>query len=83
MTPLYYAAKSPNAQEIIEVLVQAGAQVDAAALNRESALFGAVESDDKDVVAALLRAGASITLRNQYNETILHTAVYSSSLSLL
>jgi ankyrin repeat protein len=83
MTPLHYAAKSPNAREIIEVLVQAGAQVDAAASNGESALFGAVESDDKDAVAALLRAGASVTLRNQYNETVLHTAAYSSSLSLL
>ncbi|KAG2003864.1 hypothetical protein GB937_009357 [Aspergillus fischeri] len=83
MTPLHYAAKRPNAREIIEVLVQAGAQVDAAASNGESALFGAVESDDKDAVAALLRAGASVTLRNQYNETVLHTAAYSSSLSLL
>ncbi|RLL94123.1 hypothetical protein CFD26_102566 [Aspergillus turcosus] len=83
MTPLHFAAKSPNAREIIEVLVQAGAQVDAAASNGESALFGAVESDDKDAVAALLRAGASVTLRNQYNETVLHTAAYSSSLSLL
>jgi ankyrin repeat protein len=75
--------KSLNAQEIIKVLVQAGAQVNAAALNGESALFGAVKSNDKDAVAALLRAGASLILQNQYNETILHTTVYSSLLSLL
>ncbi|GIC88103.1 uncharacterized protein Aud_004494 [Aspergillus udagawae] len=83
MTPLHYAVESPNAQEIIKVLVEAGAQVDAVAWNGESAIFGAVASDDNDAVVALLRAGSSVRLRNQYNETILHTAAYSSSISLL
>jgi ankyrin repeat protein len=62
MTPLYYAAESPNAQEIIKVLVEAGAQVDAISWNGESAIFAVVTSDDNNAVLALLRAGSSIKL---------------------
>ncbi|KAF7155420.1 hypothetical protein CNMCM5623_007491 [Aspergillus felis] len=83
MTPLHYAARSPNAREMIEVLLEAGAQVDAVAWNGENAIFDAVASDDNDAVLALLRAGSSVRLRNRYNETILHTVACSGSISLL
>jgi ankyrin repeat protein len=62
--------------------LEAGAQADAVTSEGESAIFTAIASHS-DVISVLLRAGASLSLRNRYNETVAHLAAYHGPLSLL
>jgi ankyrin repeat protein len=57
-TVLIAAASEPNSEEIVRLLVDAGADVDACTAGGSTALMMAAERGDKDVVLALLAAGA-------------------------
>ncbi|KAG2419123.1 hypothetical protein HFD88_002227 [Aspergillus terreus] len=82
MTPLHCAAKRPRGREIAELLLEAGAQADAVTSEGESAIFTAIASHS-DVISVLLRAGASLSPRKRYNETVAHLVAYHGPLSLL
>ncbi len=63
-TPLHYAATSGDV-DIINVLLDESAYVDAASPNGTTPLMMAARGDKVDAVNALLRGGADSTLKNQ------------------
>jgi len=63
-TPLHYAATSGDA-DIIDILIEESAYVDAASPNGTTPLMMAARGDHVEAVNALLRGGADPTLKNQ------------------
>lgn len=70
-TPLHYAASADTAQtlDIIKLLLEESAYIDAASPNGTTPLMLAAQYSSEAVVRLLLREGADITLRNQRNFT--------------
>lgn len=58
-TPLHHAAYAGHL-EMIELLLEAGAHVDAPALNGGTPLMRAIQSSRPSCVGALLKAGANV-----------------------
>lgn len=63
-TPLHHAAHAGHL-ELIELLVEAGAAVDAQALNGGTPLMGAIKSSRPSCVDFLIKAGADVNARNK------------------
>lgn len=63
-TPLHHAAYAGHL-EIIELLLEAGADVDAPALNGGTALMRAIQSSRPACVDVLLKAGADVNAENK------------------
>lgn len=63
-TPLHHAAHAGQV-ELIELLVKAGAPVDARALSGGTPLMRAIESSRPSCVDALIKAGASVNAENK------------------
>ncbi|KAM3962525.1 LOW QUALITY PROTEIN: transient receptor potential channel pyrexia [Aphomia sociella] len=78
-TPLHCAA-SAKSLECVKVLIEYGADVNAG-LDERTALHYAVLSDAKDVVSALLEAGACPDTPQVFTETPLHVAASLGSAS--
>lgn len=70
-TPLHYAASAdtPQTLEIIKLLLEESAYIDAASPNGSTPLMLAAQYSSEAVVKLLLEEGADITLRNQRNMT--------------
>ncbi len=75
-TPLMLAAKSANTQ-IVQALLDAGAQIDNPALSseRRSPLMVAITSNNPDVVSLLLSKGASVTRKDYRGMSAMDHAV--------
>lgn len=73
-TPLHWAAINGHLL-IVQTLLQAGAEPDAADSEGATALFYAVERNLKDVAEMLIQGGADVNVRNQTGETLLKVAV--------
>lgn len=67
-TPLHHAAYAGHV-EIIELLLEAGAAVDAPALNGSTPLMRAIQSSRPACVDALLKAGANVNAVNRTGES--------------
>ena len=69
--PLHYAASAdtPNTLEIIKLLLEESAYIDAASPNGTTPLMLAAQYSSEAVVKLLLEEGADVTLRNQRNFT--------------
>jgi hypothetical protein len=67
-SPLHYAASGP-ATEIVALLLDRGAEVDAGSPNATTALMMAARYGSEDSVALLLSRGADATRRNQLELT--------------
>jgi uncharacterized protein len=65
-TPLHYAAAAPGSKALT-VLLARGARVDARAPNGTTPLMMAAQYGPEDAVAALLKQGADVRLRNDLN----------------
>lgn len=76
LTPLMMAAGSPRT---VEVLLEAGADVEAASPTGERALHRAARATDATSAAALLRAGADHTAVDSYGRSALWTACRSGA----
>lgn len=63
-TPLHHAAYAGHV-EIIELLLEAGAAVDAPALNGGTPLMRAIQSSRPSCVNVLLKAGADVNAVNK------------------
>lgn len=63
-TPLHYAATGPDAR-VLALLIERGAQLDARSPNGTTALMMAARYGSEASVDRLLKAGASLALRNQ------------------
>ena len=74
-TPLHRAAENNVNPEIVQVLIQAGADLEVRDKWAYTPLHRAAEKNDNPEVAkALVQAGASLEARNQWNYTPLHRA---------
>ena len=69
-TPLHHAAHAGEF-EIIELLVKAGATVDAQALSGGTPLMRAIQSSRPSCVDLLIKAGASVKAENKKGFTLL------------
>jgi hypothetical protein len=77
--PLYYAARYSNSPELVELLLQLGADLNAKTANGgNTALFG---TRDPQIAQVLLRHGADINAKNNFGETALMDAKASLSLN--
>ncbi|MEO8218722.1 MAG: ankyrin repeat domain-containing protein [Acidobacteriota bacterium] len=75
ITPLMKAAWDGDA-EIVELLLAAGAKVNATAADtKETALMNAVSRDSEQIVEMLLKAGADVSLRNKFDFNAFTSAV--------
>jgi hypothetical protein len=72
-TPLHWAAVRGN-WEAFEILVEAGAPVDALGWDGGTPLHMASHHDRPDMVRLLLDRGADLAIRNQWGRTPLHVA---------
>lgn len=76
-TPLHQAAASGDALEV-QLLLKAGADVNAQDTNGWSPLHFAAQASSAGCTDALLRAGADTTLKDSFGNTALFRAVFSS-----
>lgn len=76
-TPLHYAATYPGAAsvEMIELLLEASAYIDAESPNGTTPLMMAARYGHRDAVLALIDAGADVALRNQQGLSALEFAL--------
>lgn len=63
-TPLHFACHAGQ-QDIVELLIQSGAAIDALSINNSTPLFRAIESCRLDTVKYLLDIGAKFQLENR------------------
>lgn len=69
-TPLHHAAHAGQV-ELIELLVEAGASIDARALSGGTPLMRAIKSSRPSCVDFLIKAGASVTAENKKGLNVL------------
>jgi ankyrin repeat protein len=81
-TPLHNAARAGNA-EIVRLLFQAGAKVDAKTRSSLTPLHEAARRGSVDVVKLLLAAGAPANIGDRKNETPLYDAVLGGNLEIV
>lgn len=68
-TPLHHAACAGHV-EIVELLLEAGAAIDALALNGATPLMRAIQSSRPSCVDVLLKAGADVNVVNKTGLTL-------------
>jgi ankyrin repeat protein len=84
-TALRFAASPTitHAAEIIQVLLEAGADLDAADSNKWTVLHSATRQNMLEVMSQLLAAGADINAADQWGQTCLHHAIREQHLDAL
>ena len=76
-TALHCAARGQDHADVVELLIDAGADIEALNYEERSPLHCACESGALDVVEMLVRAGARVCVTNHNVETCLHSAACS------
>ena len=79
-TALHYAAMT-GSKEIVELLIENGAKVDARSQNGETPLFRTAIGGAVEAAKVLLINGADVNARNDANDTPLHFAVMERSIA--
>lgn len=80
---LHVAAENGK-KDIVESLLNAGAQINAiAASSKNTALILAASNEHEGVVKLLLSKGADVAMKNMYGTTALHESALASSLPVL
>ena len=74
-TPLFYAVLGGCDGEMIEILLKAGADVDARTVYGHTALMTAAAFGRREVVRLLMEAGADVQARTELGKTVLNGAV--------
>ncbi|MFC2145871.1 ankyrin repeat domain-containing protein, partial [Acidobacteriota bacterium] len=74
-TPLYYAAGG-SSREIVKLLIQKGANVNAANFEKVTPMHVAAYAGRVPIAQLLIEAGADINARNAFGDTPLHWAVF-------
>jgi len=75
-TPLSLSLFASRHKELVQLLVEKGADVNAMAASGATPLFFAVLRDQKDDVQFLLDHGANVNLADAYGDTILDCALH-------
>ncbi len=71
----FQGAWTPDRREIVEMLLDAGAEIEFGAGKEGTPLHGAVRRGQKELAELLLDRGANINAKDQYGQTPLHDAV--------
>jgi ankyrin repeat protein len=79
-TALHYAAMV-GSKEIVKLLIENGAKVDARSQNSETPLFGTAIGGAVEAAKVLLDNGADVNARNDRNNTPLHFALMERSIA--
>jgi ankyrin repeat protein len=82
-TPLDMALFANKHKEIVDLLLEKGADVNAQASSGATPLFFAVLRDQKDDVLTLLAKGANVNLADAYGDTILDVALRAQFAALI
>ena len=84
-TPLHalISGGSNNKTELINILIEAGAKVDAVDYINRTALFHAIAGENTGDIQTLLQAGANVNARDEYGDTPLREAIRKRDTSLL
>lgn len=84
--PLHYAISGGN-DEVIDLLIKAGADINAWAERRQTPLHFAASHDTPDIVIKLIKAGANASLADRYGQTPFDWArdnpLYKTALALM
>lgn len=81
-TPFFDAVFHGTSPELVEAMIQHGANINWQDENGFSPLMVAVSQGDLPMVKLLIRSGANLNLRNKNNLTILEQAHYSQQTSI-
>ena len=72
-TPLHVMVRRKD-RYAVDILIEAGANVDAVGDMSETPLHVAVSQEDVPIIEALLRAGAKANIRSEFNRTAAESA---------
>ena len=82
-TPLHLAVERPGGTvEVVETLIQAGANVNASNAKGATPLHQSVYSNNLEIVTALIESGADVDARAQRGRTPLHVLSYTDNPNL-
>ena len=79
--PIIAAAEKQNLP-VIEILIAAGANVNAQGYNRKTPLHVAIEKENLAIIQALIAAGANVNAQNHTGKTPLHLAIAKDNLAI-
>lgn len=82
-TALHLATQLIDGEEIVELLIRSGADVDAVDDNQETSLHSASRARNVKAVQLLLDDGVKLDLQNKFGENVLHICVKESNLELI
>ena len=77
ITPLHWASENNN-QEMVELLIDHDANVNAKDKFGETSLYYAIEANKPDMVELLLDRGANVNAKNKHGVTLLNLATYKN-----
>src|SRR3990167_7929710 len=80
--PIIAAAEKQNLP-VIEILIAAGANVNAQGYNRKTPLHVAIEKENLAIIQALIAAGANVNAQNHTGKTPLHLAIAKDNLAII
>ena len=86
ISPLHHASRGADNPEIISLLLQYGANIEATTDKQETPLYWASEINRTDNISLLLQNGANPNVKNKYGDTPLYIAskdVYPVAVSIL
>lgn len=82
-TALHLATQLIDGEEIVELLIRSGADVDAVNNCQETSLHSASRAKNIKAVQLLLDDGAKLDLQNEFGENVLHICVKESNLEII
>lgn len=80
---LHYAAAESESVEVVQILLDAGADLEARDSRGGTALMSAALNQNASVTASLLAAGANIAAEDDYGATALHFAALNNGPAVL
>ncbi|XP_031555564.1 serine/threonine-protein phosphatase 6 regulatory ankyrin repeat subunit C-like isoform X2 [Actinia tenebrosa] len=81
-TPIFYAVSNGNG-ELVDALIDAGADVNKTDSDGQTALFCALRSKNDNIVRAIIDAGADVNKTEKYGRTALFIAVLHDNKSIV
>lgn len=80
---IHYAASKADSAEIMQILIDAGADLEARDAHGATALISAAFNQNADITASLITAGANVAAENDNGATALHFAALNNGPAVL